>query len=59
MYMAFIFITIHQLFYFQLCQGTVSGSAAMVPSTDFARVTEFYQRRCVVKDWTALTTVSS
>ena len=34
---------------------TVSGSAAMVSSTDFASVTESYQRRCVVKVWTALT----
>ena len=38
---------------------TVSGSAAMVSSTDFANAMESYQRRCVAKVWTALTTLSS
>ena len=31
----------------------------MVSSTDFANAIESYQRRCVVKVWTALTTLSS
>ena len=29
----------------------VSGSAAMVSSTDFANIMESYRRRCVVKVW--------